>query len=193
MEFTDTSLAYDPLRGPHGALRVIDESLGISIFPVSTYLQRRARLLMGPVLASGVEGMYDRVRDPVLPKPGSVVYCDLLSGYLSHSGVMIDDTRIAQMDADGRIAAVSPEEFLRKTTGLSIRVSCLGPDAVGAEGVAARAETLVGKQYRYDIIGTNCHAFTCWALCGHGAPTLAMVRRLTEEQLGADNWRRWDL
>ena len=92
------------------------------------------------------ESFVDNVfRDAVTPVRGSVLYCDMAFGYADHSGIYVDSNRIVQLGKSGDIEYVSPREFIKGTTAITIYVSCIDKSAVGHETGADRAEASVGS------------------------------------------------
>lgn len=134
----------------------------------------------------------------VNPVPGSVVYCKLLTAH--HSGVYLGDGRIAHLDGDGSIQSVTPRVFIDRlngwNTGLLIYVSCCNGQPIGCKNVATRAKKMIGKRREYNFILDNCHQFTAGCLTGSFDNPINffwMLREKTNDILGADSWRSWDL
>lgn len=53
-------------------------------------------LMLNPIINIG-ESLIDTFRDPVKPKLGSVLYCDLAFGYMEHSGIYIGRNKIVHL------------------------------------------------------------------------------------------------
>lgn len=87
--------------------------------------------------ALGVETDYipGWAKAPVKPVEGSLLYTDLVANYAQHSGVYIGDDQIVELNREGEIRIVSPEEFIGSGTGIEIYVSCHGDQAVGSSKV----------------------------------------------------------
>jgi hypothetical protein len=141
------------------------------------------------------EWVFDKIRDSVLPVPGSVVYCDFHVGLSEHSGIYIGDNKIVHLNGKGEVRAVSPMVFLKSTTAMNIQVSCRGARAVGSERVAERARSMLGSTRDYNFILDNCHQFSTGCLTGdfeNPSNFLWMLKHAAKEHLGADTWRLWD-
>ena len=59
-----------------------------------------------------VKSTYKNFDTKVMPKKGSVLYCDLSFGIAEHSGIYVGDNRIVHLNGKGEIEAVSPAAFL---------------------------------------------------------------------------------
>lgn len=157
-------------------------------------------------------------RDPVIPVPGSVLYCDLWFA-IEHSGIYVDDGKISNIIVDGiaesSVSYSDAADFTSKSTlGRKIYVSCNKYGAVGDSSVAHGADLHIGERAFYGLIFKNCHQFS--AKCVNYAakaskktdffegvvdkalsietwePTLAALKKTTRERLGATKWRLWD-
>lgn len=159
-------------------------------------------LLAAAVVPNPVKGLADSFvdnvfRDTVLPKIGSVVYCDL--AIAEHSGIYIGDNLIVHLDGSGEIQQVSPSEFLNRLGGfnqaMSIYVSCHDTAPVGMESIANQAKKMIGKSRNYNLIFDNCHQFTAGCITGSFANAnnfLWMLKDETANKLNADTWRVWE-
>ncbi|MBQ8708708.1 MAG: hypothetical protein IJ523_11530 [Succinivibrionaceae bacterium] len=161
-----------------------------------------------------------RLRDRVTPKIGSVLYTDLLVGYIEHSGIYVggEDRCIVELQRTGGgkccIRRVTPDEFVSGGTGVHIYVSCRGEEAVGNEEAARAALQQVDQDMgKYRLLSNNCHMFTRTCLLASAGiiedkselqknPVKRirdhnmLLRRLKSDAgriLGADNWRIWDV
>lgn len=129
-------------------------------------LMRVLPIFVTPALSFG-ESFIDHVfRDKVLPKQGSVVYCDLVFGYMEHSGIYVGNDEIVHLNRYGRIEKVSAEQFISGTTAMSIYVSSSNGYAVGNRVVCHRALSMVGQTRHYNVLQNNCHQFTSGCLTG---------------------------
>lgn len=148
-----------------------------------------------PVLNLG-ESLIDHVcRGKVLPKLGSVVYCDLLFGYMEHSGIYVGNDEIVHLNRHGRIEKVSAEQFISGTTAMSIYVSSSNGYAVGNRVVCHRALSMVGQTRDYNVFFDNCHQFTSGCLTGdfeNGDIFLSLLKEQSKKALRADEWRVWE-
>ena len=144
-----------------------------------------------------VESFVDNAfRDKVHPEVGSILYCDYLFGYAEHSGVYVGDDRIVSLTRSGIIEEADPPKFMEGKTAIGIYISCNDDQAVGSETVARRAMQMVGMQRDYNFLFDNCHQFTSGCLTGdfeNSNSFLWMLKSETEEVLGADTWRVWDI
>ena len=132
----------------------------------------------------------------VKPVIGSVVYCDLLSNYASHSGVYIGSNQIVHLNGKGQIEMVSPERFIAGTTAYAINVSCRGEKAVGSRTVANRAKKKLNTSRNYNLLFDNCHQFVAGCLTGdfdNNANNFLWILEMTaEDELGSNSWLPWD-
>lgn len=148
------------------------------------------------VAANAAKSLVDGVRDKVVPKKGSVLYCDLAFGTASHSGIYVGNNRIVQLSGSGRIEKVSPKKFIDGGTAVSIYVSCREDEAVGSAQVAKRARSLVGSRRAYNVVMDNCHQFSAGCLTGDfegAANFLPFLKSTASKVLGANTWRHWDI
>ncbi len=153
--------------------------------------------VVGAILAANVaKSLVDGVRDKVTPKQGSVVYCDLIVGVASHSGIYIGNNEIVQLSGSGRIERVSPKKFIRGGTAVNIYVSCYEDEAVGSVLAAERARSQVGCRRNYDPMSDNCHRFSAGCLTGDFGSSnnlLLGLKNLASDILGSNTWRQWDI
>ena len=91
------------------------------------------------------------LRAKVKPVIGSVVYCDLVFGYIEHSGIYIGNGEIVALEKDGCIVSRSAREFMKGTTALRIYVSCHDGHAVGDPMAANRARQKLGCHRDYSL------------------------------------------
>ena len=91
---------------------------------------------VAPVVVNSICGIikstYKNFDTKVMPKKGSVLYCDLTGSFLEHSGIYVGDNRIVHLNGKGEIEAVSPAEFLSLFALQDIYVSCMENSAVGS-------------------------------------------------------------
>ena len=155
------------------------------------------RILGGWLAWNLGESIVDNVfRDKVTPLAGSIVYCDYRFGVAEHSGVYIGNNRIVQLSGSGKVEQVSPREFVKGTTAISIYVSCCEKEAVWDTQVCIRACSQVGNRRDYNFLTDNCHQFSAGCLTGDFEEQnnfLWMLKDLTTDVLGANTWRVWDL
>ena len=143
-----------------------------------------------------VESVIDNIRDQVIPIPGSVVYCDLMYGYMEHSGVYAGDNMIIQLSNSGVIEAVTPDIFIKGTTANNISVSCKGLEPVGSSAVASRALDKLGEIEDYNFLFNNCHQFTAGCLTGNFNEKinyLTQVKNKSRMILNSNTWRFWSI
>lgn len=141
----------------------------------------------------------DVSRARVSPVKGSIVLCDLVLGEF-HSGVYIGDHEIVNLEGDGSITIVSPEDFLYRIGGLTnakaIYVSCdEDGEPVGKISVATRALSKVGKSRNYNLLFDNCHQFTSGCITGdfeNSDNFTWMLKMTVKEYMGAEKWLLWD-
>ena len=155
-------------------------------------LQPIGIVLGANLLESLVHNMFWTVDTPVR---GSVVYCDLGFGIIEHSGIYIGNNQIVHLNGQGDVEIVSPEEFMRGCTAISIYVSCDSEgDAVGYDDVAENALGLVGYNVGYSFWRRNCHQFCSYCLSiyqDNMDVTLNLLKMEAKKQLNATQWRVW--
>lgn len=128
------------------------------------------------------------------PVLGSVVYTDLIPNYMQHSGIYVGDNRIVELNSEGNICLVTPDQFISGGLGLRIRVSSSNGKAVGSSSVAERALAQVGKREEYHLLLNNCHKFTSGCLTGiftNPNNLLRMLKLSANINLGATDWETW--
>lgn len=143
-------------------------------------------------------GSLDPVNESVPePRRGSVLYCRM-RGIIARSGIYLGEERIAFLDEFGIVEAEEPLCFVMDVNTFkpphSIFVSCEGSTPVGLDEIADRAQALVEAPAPDDI--TNAHQFTVGCLTGdfhNNSDSLDDVKRITQEQLRGNTWRRWNL
>lgn len=139
----------------------------------------------------------DNARDKVSePDVGSVVYCDLFLGTSEHSGIYVGNNTIIHYNRNGVVEPVSPDEFIKRTTAVSIYVGCIGSRPVGAMDVANNAEALRRSQNvgNYNVLLHNCHQFSDMCITGKESSStfLWMLKDTCRQRMGVDSWRIWD-
>jgi len=164
--------------------------------------------LLNPVVRNVTEAVADACRASVRPVLGSVVYTDLFVGYIEHSGIYVGNGQIANLTRCGDVTLVSPQEFMRGTTGRHIYVSSRNGKAVGSDVVAHRALQRVSMHIKYEFALRNCHWFANECIPVRTSErsklnsinpvanldfTLSGVKRRAEVILGANEWRYWDI
>lgn len=134
------------------------------------------------------------VSEHSLPRPGSVVYTDLIPGHMQHSGIYVGNGQIVERNRAGEICLVGPEQFTNGGLGLRIHVSSAGDHAVGSPAIAERALAQVGKREDYHLLLNNCHQFTSGCLTGNFSNADGLLRLLKISVcrvLGAEEWMVW--
>lgn len=146
----------------------------------------------------------DSFRDPVIPKPGSVVVCDLrlfiLPG-VDHSGIVDADGMVIHRDGEAGLIRSLPITFTERLNGLngafSIYVACNGHSAIGNEEALKRAESALNDPDfgGYDLFKNNCHQFVQYCLTGKRDAdfTFSALEGELCQYHGMDNWRKWDI
>lgn len=154
-------------------------------------------IVVFPIVKSIFDSLVDNVfRDKVQPVRGAIIYCDLISGYLQHSGVYIGDNKIIHRNRTGLIEIVSPEQFIANTTAVSIYVSCKNKISVGNELTAIRAESQLNKYWKYSFYKYNCHQFCNYCLNGdfdEHNPLLSSLKLTCYKRHDTNSWRVWDI
>lgn len=138
--------------------------------------------------------------DHVSPLAGSIVRCDLISGYAEHTGIYIGNNRIVHLNGEGAVESVTPIQFLNRLDGInsaiSIYVSCKDGAAVGSAKAAERAASMIGKSRKYNLLFDNCHQFTSGCFSGNFENSTNMFQDLQREAkkyIQCNNWRVWQL
>ncbi|WP_157617886.1 hypothetical protein [Succinimonas amylolytica] len=110
---------------------------------------------------------------PGEPKPGAIIYRDLLTGYAEHSGIYVGggEKCIVELQRDAEthhsvIRLVTPGEFVQNGYGCTetIFVSARDGVPVGNPEVASIARSQLDQDYdAYSLFKNNCHmfAFSC--------------------------------
>ena len=146
-------------------------------------------------LANILEGVIDTCRESVVPRVGSVVYCDLAFGFAEHSGVYIGNKEIVHLNGNGRVEVVSPREFMNSTTAANIYVSCEGRYVSSEKHIADTAKMMLGSYRNYNFILDNCHQFTAGCITGDFENSCSFMWFLKDEakkHMDANTWRHWD-
>ncbi|WP_323012662.1 hypothetical protein [Castellaniella sp.] len=126
---------------------------------------------------------------PITPPVGSVVYVDLIPGYMQHSGVYVGDGQVIELNRDGLVCLVGLTEFSAGGLGQEIHVSCKGEAAVGRSDFADRAWQRLGEVSSYHLLLNNCHQFTAACMTGqirNPHNLLRSVKLIAQRLLGAD-------
>lgn len=146
----------------------------------------------------GVAVVDNFIRDKVIPKPGSVVYCKL-GIMVEHSGIYIGNDEIIHLDGSGKIEKISASGFIRRIGGFNpsaaIYVSCKDTTPVYRQNAVRRALDLLGGSREYNIIMDNCHQFTVGCITGepcNPSNFFYFLEATLETELGHNNWRVWE-
>jgi len=140
------------------------------------------------------------LKEKVIPKIGSVVYCELVFDITGHSGIYVGDDEVVHLDGSGEIQKVGTKEFLSRLDGLnsaiSLYVSCRDNEPVGNKKIAQRANDMVGKNLDYNLLINNCHKFTTGCVTGdfeNKNILLEDLKRTATQVLDVDNWLVWEI
>lgn len=140
------------------------------------------------------------IADKVIPVPGSIVYCDIITGVAEHSGIYVGDNRIIHLNGNGEVEAVSPKTFMNRLDGFNtaanIYVSSRNGKAVGSRVIAERALKQLESSVEYNLILDNCHRFVGGCITGDFNTYYSFlwaVKAQAEITLEAEFWLRWDL
>jgi hypothetical protein len=143
------------------------------------------------------------LEDPVTPHKGCVVYCKLI-GNAEHTGIY-NGRGIVELDGDGQIREVSPQEFINGPDGArlsvekGIYVSCDkdGYPLSSAES-CERANRMIGCNRDYNLVFDNCHQFTCGCLSRNfenSSNFFCMMEEDVEKYLNGGKevvWKKWN-
>ena len=152
-------------------------------------------LLFGTAIANILESVVDTCRESVVPRAGSIVYCDLAFGHAEHSGVYIGNNEIVHLNGNGRVEVVSPRSFMSNTTAANIYVSCEGRYVSSGKQIADNAKMMLGSYRDYNFILDNCHQFTTGCITGDFESSCSFMWMLKDEarkHMDANTWRHWD-
>lgn len=132
------------------------------------------------------------------PVPGTPVYCDLAI-VAEHTGIYIGDNKIVHLSGDGKIEAVTPQEFVRRLDGANpaekIYFAVASGKAVGNQKIADRARAMIGKRRHYNVLLDNCHQFTCGCLSGdfeNPCNYFTLVQAEIWSRFGIFSWKEWN-
>ena len=132
------------------------------------------------------------------PVPGTPVYCDLAI-VAEHTGIYIGDNKIVHLNGNGKIEAVTPQEFVSRLDGANpaetIYFAVANGKAVGNKKIADRAKAMIGKRRQYNVLLDNCHQFTCGCLSGdfeNPCNYFTLVQAEIISRFGIFSWKEWD-
>jgi len=153
-----------------------------------------------PIIGQFVDSAIDNIfKDMVKPLEGCIVHCGL-AHVVEHSGIYIGNGEIVHLDGNGRIEAVTPRQFLERLDGLNtamgIYVSCIGTDPIRSRKIANRAKARIGQNNGYSLFSNNCHRFSSSCITGdldNNDVYFSDLEKTTNEVLGVNEWRVWDL
>lgn len=136
----------------------------------------------------------DVLKDSVVPRNGTVVYCNL--GPIEHSGIYIECYRqILHRNRRGDIELVPPSDFTW-SYGDTIYVSCNDDQSIKSDRAANRALTYYRSECwaAYDVVANNCHEFSVGCACDDfhsNAFTFFMLEVELKFSTQHNNWRMW--
>jgi hypothetical protein len=144
------------------------------------------------IVVDPVKFIKDVVKESVVPRNGSIVYCNLYA--LEHSGIYIAKyQKIMHRNRHGDIEMVTPEEFGDNYE--SIFVSSYKSLPSGSNKAADNAMKIYNNNCgTYDVISKNCHQFTAACLTGNiNINTMAFthLKLIISDEMVFDNWRMW--
>lgn len=114
--------------------------------------------------------------------PGSIVVCDLMGGYVEHTGIYIGENLIIERNGDSTIKQVTPHEFMTShpiRTGLNLYAAYSNGSIISNTEISARAKASLGDPRKYNLIFNNCHRFTAYCATGVEQP-VTTFEKLTE-------------
>ena len=137
--------------------------------------------------------------DLVLPVEGSIVYCELASGAIEHTGIYVGNNRIIHLNNNGSIEKVSPRIFLNSSDELAssirIYISCDGTTPVGGSIIAKRAKKMINSRMDYSLFLNNCHQFVSGCLTGNFENPenyFHILENTAHSAINANAWQVWD-
>lgn len=101
--------------------------------------------------------------------PGCIVACDLVGGFIDHTGIYIGRNRVIERNGDGSIKSVSIDAFMNSSglrTGVNLYVACAHDKIISSPAISRRARAIVGLNRNYDLINENCHRLTAYCATG---------------------------
>jgi hypothetical protein len=144
------------------------------------------------------ESLIDNVfRENVTPVPGSILHCSLYG--VEHTGIYLGSHSIIELQGTGEIRRTTPKGFISGTNAITIYVACDGTSPLGSDIISDRAQSMAGKNRRYNILLNNCHQFTSGCISGdfeNFNKTFFLLEELIKGKLNSGkeiNWRAWDL
>lgn len=127
----------------------------------------------------------------IKPSVGSIIYVDLIPGYLQHSGIYVGDDQVIELNRYGQVCLVDLDEFTIGGLGDKVHVSCKNGMAVGRQDFACCAWSRLGETSDYHLLLNNCHQFTTACMTGqlqNPHNLLRSVKQIAQHLLGADDW-----
>ena len=103
------------------------------------------------------------------------------------------------MNGNGKIEAVTPQEFVGRLDGVNpaktIYFAVANGKAAGNKKIADRAKAMIGKRRHYNVLLDNCHQFTCGCLSGdfeNPCNYFTLVQAEIFSRFGIFSWKEWD-
>jgi hypothetical protein len=110
-----------------------------------------------------------KVKNPVEPKFGSIIYTDLLYGLGNHSGIYVGDRKVVAISGDGSIRKVGLTKFTGGTSTVQGNIyvphDILGKP-FGSRETGYRALDMIGERRSYSLLLDNCHQFCSGCVTG---------------------------
>ena len=141
------------------------------------------------------------IYDPVKPRAGAILRCDLGFGTADHTGIYVGRGQIVELQGNGWITRVSADEFKDCFCGtaLSIYAACdSNARILSSTKIANRAKKMCECHRDYNVLLDNCNQFTAGCLTGdfdNGCSFLWMLESVIKDELnGGDSicWRVCD-
>lgn len=126
--------------------------------------------------------------------PGSIVVCDLMGGYIDHSGIYVGEGNfIIERNGDSTIKKVTPHAFMNShsvRTGLNLFVAYSRGSIISSQDIADRAKSELKDDSRYHILFNNCHRFTAYCATGveHEVTTFDRLTEILESRFPDLHW-----
>jgi uncharacterized protein with von Willebrand factor type A (vWA) domain len=137
----------------------------------------------------------------VRPRSGTPVHC-ALGVALDHSGIYAGSNQIVELEGEGDIRSISPQEFVDSSfvRGSTIYVACDKKTgvALGCRQVAQRASSMDGERRDYHVLIDNCHQFTSGCITGDFEAAenfFAFLTHTIEQEMNGGrsiSWLVWD-
>ncbi|VGM94778.1 Uncharacterised protein [uncultured Avibacterium sp.] len=151
------------------------------------------KILSLSIITNLTESIIDNIfRHKVIPKFGSILYCDLAFGIIEHSGIYVGNNSVVHLNKYSEIEKVSLSDFIQGALAITIYVSSSNGKAIGSKKVGNFALSQVGKKTKYNVLLRNCHQFSSSCITGNldnNDLLLSLLKITARKKLGVNEWR----